>query len=69
MSECSGNVWDRITDQERILLCNYQYDHYKTRLDMFVQSLKPSPSIDHIPEEQRLDKFMAEAPHNQAQVR
>ena len=59
-------IWELCDDPTKINLCNFQWSHYQTKLDLFNQS--QHPIIDHLPEEQNLGKFMAERPHSPAKV-
>jgi len=68
MHPCTGSIWDRITDGERVALCNYQWDNYGTQLDLFNQSQKQKAVMDTIPENDDLGRFMAQAPEHQAHV-
>ena len=60
-------VWELIPDSCRIALCKYQFEVHGTILDWVDK--KQTPLIDHIPEEQHLDRFMSQAPEHQAFVK
>jgi hypothetical protein len=59
-------VWELISDTVKVQLIQFQWDHFGNALDLFKQT--QTPEFDHIPEEENLGKFMAEAPHKQAHV-
>jgi len=58
-------VWELLSTKSKLALIQFQWNHYHTKLDSFIESQKPV--IDHIPEEKHLDKFMAERPNRPAQ--
>ena len=56
-------IWDALSDECKIALCNYQFEHHGTNL--FWVNLKQPATMDTIPENDNLDKFMARAPESQ----
>jgi len=62
--------WDLISFDDRLKLLLYQAKHHKKLLELYSEWLgSQKETMDTLPENEKLARFMAQAPHKQAKVK
>lgn len=52
-------IWGIIDDETKVILCNFQWEHYRTLLDLFVESQnKVTVTVPNIEPPEEIDKLM-----------
>jgi hypothetical protein len=61
-------VWELLTNKEIAALAIYQWEHYRTKLDILIESEKSPITFEPNIKESEIEHEMRQRPHHPAQV-